>query len=102
MAGIGYEAPVWGASLHVTYTAEQTRVDRTAGVNFVPPSWTTADLTAWVKPHPSLEIAAGVFNLADEKYWLWSDVRGLVNLSTGIDRYTQPGRNYGINARWTF
>lgn len=102
VAGIGYEAPAWGAALHATHTAKQTRVDRTAGVTFVPPAWTTADITAWVKPLPSLEIAAGVFNLTDEKYWMWSDVRGLANLTVGVDRYTQPGRNYGINARWRF
>jgi hemoglobin/transferrin/lactoferrin receptor protein len=88
--------------LHATHAWEQTRVDRTAGVAFVPPAWTTVDLTAWVKPIPTLEIAAGAFNLGNEKYWLWSDVRGLVNLTTGVDRYTQPGRNYGINARLSF
>lgn len=100
--GVGYERATWGTRLHVTHAWEQTRVDRTAGIGFVPPAWTTVDITAWVKPLPSLEIAAGAFNLTDEKYWLWSDVRGLVNLSIGIDRYTQPGRNYGINARWSF
>lgn len=102
VAGIGYETATWGAALHVTHSREQTRIDRTAAVNFVPPAWTTADLTAWVKPLPSLEIAAGVFNIADRKYWLWPDVRGLGNVTTGFDRYTQPGRNAGINARWSF
>jgi hemoglobin/transferrin/lactoferrin receptor protein len=102
VAGVGYERAAWGARLHVTHAWEQTRVDRTAGVAFVPPAWTTVDITAWLRPLPTLELAAGAFNLTDEKYWLWSDVRGLVNLSTGIDRYTQPGRNYGINARWSF
>jgi hemoglobin/transferrin/lactoferrin receptor protein len=102
VAGVGFEAAGWGSALHVTHSAEQTRVDRSAGVNFVPPAWTTVDFTAWVRPLPSLEIAAGVFNLTDRKYWLWSDVRGLTNVTTGFDRYTQPGRNYGINARWSF
>jgi hemoglobin/transferrin/lactoferrin receptor protein len=102
VAGIGYEAAKWGAIVHATHAREQTRVDRAAGVGFVPPAWTTVDLTAWVKVLPSLEVAAGLFNLTDEKYWLWSDVRGLVNVGTAIDRYTQPGRNYGVNARWTF
>ncbi len=102
VAGVGYESARWGAALHVTHSWEQTRVDRSVGVRFVPPAWTTVDLTAWVKPLPSLEIAAGVFNLADERYWLWSDVRGLTNVTAGFDRYTQPGRNYGINARWRF
>jgi len=102
VAGIGYEAPRWGAALHVTHSRAPTRVDRTVGLNFVPPGWTTADLTAWWKPLPALEIAAGAFNLAHRKYWLWSDVRNLTNITAGFDRYTQPGRNYGVNARWSF
>ena len=102
VAGVGYEAPRWGAAVHLTHSRAPTRVDRTVGLNFVPPGWTTADLTAWWKPLPSLEVAAGAFNLADRKYWLWSDVRNLTNITAGFDRYTQPGRNYGVNARWSF
>ena len=68
----------------------------------MPPAWTTADVTVWLRPVPSLEVAAGIFNLTDQKYWLWSDVRGLTNVTTGFDRYTQPGRNFGMNARWSF
>ncbi len=103
VAGVGHETATWGAMLHVTHAWEQTRVDPTSGVRFVPPAWTTVDLTAWFKPWRSLEIAAGLFNLTDEKYWLWSDVRGITNLpAASYDRYTQPGRNYGVNARWTF
>jgi hemoglobin/transferrin/lactoferrin receptor protein len=102
VAGMGYEGVWWGAALHVTHSWEQTRVDLSTGIHFVPPAWTTTDLTAWVKPLPSLEIAAGVFNLADRKYWQWSDVRGLTTVTSGFDRYTQPGRNVGVNARWSF
>jgi hemoglobin/transferrin/lactoferrin receptor protein len=102
VAGLGYEATRWGTALHVTHAREQTRVDRSVGLSFVPPAWTTVDLTVWVKPVPSLEIAAGVFNIADRKYWLWPDVRGLTNVTAGFDRYTQPGRNFGANARWSF
>ena len=44
----------------------------------------------------------GVYNLTDRKYWLWSDVRGVLNPGASIDRYTQPGRNYAIQAKVTF
>jgi len=50
---------------------------------------------------PSLEIAARV-HIADRNYWLWPDVRGLTNVTAGFDRYTQPGRIFGANARWSF
>jgi hemoglobin/transferrin/lactoferrin receptor protein len=102
VAGVAFEAARWGAALHVTHTREQTRVDPGARLNFVPPAWTTVDLTAWMSPLPSLEISAGLFNVTDRKYWLWSDVRGLTNVTAGFDRYSQPGRNFGVNARWIF
>ena len=57
----------------------------------------------WRDADDRYNLVVGVSNLTDEKYWLWSDVRGLTNLpAASIDRYTQPGRNYGVNARWTF
>jgi hemoglobin/transferrin/lactoferrin receptor protein len=102
VAGVGYETPRWGAALHATHAWKKSRVDGTLGVSFLPPAWTTVDLTAWFRPLPSLEIAAGLFNVTDEKYWLWSDVRGLTGVTAGIDRYTQPGRNFGVNGRWSF
>ncbi|MBK8324486.1 MAG: hypothetical protein IPL06_17700 [Betaproteobacteria bacterium] len=33
----------------------------------------------------------GLYNLSDEKYWLWNDVRGLTGVTASFDRYTQPG-----------
>ena len=100
--GVAYDEARWGAALHLTHAAEPSRVDRSVGVNFIPPAWTTADLTAWFKPTPRLEIAMGVFNVGDKKYWLWNDVRGLTGVTGAFDRYTQPGRNAGINARYAF
>ncbi len=102
VAGVGYDDSRWGAALHVTHAREPSRVDRTTGVAFVPPAWTTVDLTAWFKPLPTLEIAVGLFNLTDRKYWLWNDVRGLTGVTGAIDRYTQPGRNAGLSLRYGF
>lgn len=45
---------------------------------------------------------AGVFNLTDEKYWEWSDVRGLSPASTTLDRYTAPGINFGASVTMQF
>jgi hemoglobin/transferrin/lactoferrin receptor protein len=64
---------------------------------FVPGQYTTADLTGWVAIGDVAVIRAGVFNLTDEKYWNWSDVRGLSNTSVVRDAYTPPGRNYGVS-----
>jgi hemoglobin/transferrin/lactoferrin receptor protein len=100
--GLGYDAARWGAAMHVTHAKSPSRVDRSTGLPFVPPAWTTVDLTAWFKPVPALEIAVGVFNAGDRKYWLWNDVRGLSATAGAFDRYTQPGRNAGISARYAF
>ncbi len=102
VVGVGHETPRWGGVLHATHAWRPSRVDRTSGLNFVPLAWTTVDLTAWFRPTASLEIAVGLFNLTDEKYWLWNDVRGLTGVTGAFDRYTQPGRNAGVNVRYTF
>ena len=47
-------------------------------------------------------LRAGVFNVFDEKYAWWSDVRGLSRPAVGaspgtLDAFTQPGRNVGVS-----
>ncbi|WGM37597.1 TonB-dependent hemoglobin/transferrin/lactoferrin family receptor [Caulobacter sp. NIBR1757] len=64
---------------------------------FIPGQYTTADLTGWVAIGDVAVIRAGVFNLTDEKYWNWSDVRGVASTSLVKDAYTPPGRNYGVS-----
>ena len=44
-----------------------------------------------------LTTGTGAFNVLDETYGWWSDVRGLSAASTVKDAYTQPGRNFGVS-----
>ncbi len=52
---------------------------------------------------------AGVFNLTDRKYFLWSDLQGVgggtsplaVNAAT-LDRFSQPGRNARVTLKYQF
>jgi len=44
----------------------------------------------------------GVFNLTDETYAWWSDVRGLTGMPAARDAYTQPGRNYSASISYRF
>lgn len=69
---------------------------------FMPPSFTVADLTAWWAATEAVTVRAGVFNLTDEKYWWWSDARGLADSSTVKDAYSQPGRNYSVSLALKF
>lgn len=91
-----------GVQLHVTHVAQKKRIDAGAGSLFATPAFTLADLTGHVELGRSATLYAGVWNLFDRKHWLWSDVRGVVNPGASIDRYTQPGRNFGVRVRVDF
>jgi hemoglobin/transferrin/lactoferrin receptor protein len=50
-----------------------------------------------------LKLRAGLFNLTNETYALWSDVRGLRTQDAGIlDAFTRPGRNLSVSASYRF
>jgi hemoglobin/transferrin/lactoferrin receptor protein len=88
--------------LHVTHVAKKTRIDQSAGSFFATPAFTVVDLTGHLAVGRHFTLTAGIFNLFDRKYWLWSDVRGIPNPGGSIDRYTQPGRNYGLHLKANF
>lgn len=102
VAGLAWQASRGGAELHVTHAARKTRIDSSAGTLFATPSYTIADLTGFVNLGRHVTFHAGVFNLFDRKYWLWSDVRGILNPGVSIDRYTQPGRTFAAQVKVSF
>jgi hemoglobin/transferrin/lactoferrin receptor protein len=62
----------------------------------VPDAFTVLDATAYWNITDEVRINAGAFNLSDEKYAWWNDVRGVSATSPSVDAYTQPGRNYAV------
>ena len=50
----------------------------------------------------NLKARAGIFNLTDETYSYWQEVRGLSATSTVADAYTRPGRNASISLSFQF
>lgn len=64
---------------------------------FTPPDFTIVDLTAYWALTDMATLRLAVFNLLDEKYWWWGDVRGLAATSAVVDAYTQPGRNFSAS-----
>jgi hemoglobin/transferrin/lactoferrin receptor protein len=104
VAGVAWSpAPrAWGGELIVTHAARKTRIDASAGVLAPTPSYTVADFTAFARIGPHVEVHAGVFNLFDRKYWLWSDVKGVPNAGASFERYTQPGRNASASVKVRF
>ncbi|TCN83004.1 TonB-dependent hemoglobin/transferrin/lactoferrin family receptor [Vibrio crassostreae] len=106
--GLNYDAPNqnWGTSLKLNYTASKSGSD----INFEDesggnadqaelPSATVVDLTAYYKPMKDLTIRGGVFNLTNEEYYRWNDIRGDDEL---YKENSQAERNYGISAKYEF
>ena len=92
----------FGGELHVTHAWRKTRIDTTGGALYPTPAYTTIDLLAHAQVHRQVSVDAGLFNAGDEKYWLWSDVRGIVNPGASIDRYSAAGRTFAARVKVVF
>ncbi|MGF1825307.1 TonB-dependent hemoglobin/transferrin/lactoferrin family receptor [Vibrio splendidus] len=105
VVGFNYDAPsaLWGTSLNISYTAGKKSSDiNSAGLKdeILPTdSATVVDLTAYYLPMKDLTLRAGLFNVTDEEYYSWNDVRGF---SQEDKDYTQAGRNWSITAKYEF
>lgn len=110
IAGLGYRAPSgrFGGELILTHNARKgaNELERAANGSdlFVRPDASTIlDLTAFYAVTERLKLRAGLFNLTDETYALWSDVRGLSVADARIaDAFTRPGRNLSLSASYRF
>ncbi|MEH0198088.1 TonB-dependent hemoglobin/transferrin/lactoferrin family receptor [Caulobacter sp. CCNWLY153] len=107
-AGLSYRDPAgrFGGQFSVMHVQKKSfdslGVTCTGGC-FAPPAFTTADVTAYWNVTDAVTLRGGVFNLTDEKYWWWSDVRGQSAAASAtvpaviVDGYTAPGRNYSVS-----
>jgi hemoglobin/transferrin/lactoferrin receptor protein len=107
VAGLGYRDPQgrFGGELIVTHNSRKP-LDETEGTCaaecFRPGAFTILDATAFVRLADTLTLRVGVFNITDQKYAYWSDIRGLAATSTVTDAYTRPGRNFSASASFRF
>ncbi|MDP0492606.1 MAG: TonB-dependent hemoglobin/transferrin/lactoferrin family receptor [Verrucomicrobiota bacterium JB023] len=110
VAYLGYDHgdEQWGGRLSATYSAAKDATDIAADedTSLLPSdSWFTLDLTAYYALSDSIRLRAGVSNLLDEEYILWSTARrgtghGGANLPTSF--YSQPGRAFFISCDLEF
>ncbi|WP_252178093.1 TonB-dependent hemoglobin/transferrin/lactoferrin family receptor [Endozoicomonas sp. 4G] len=111
--GLAYDAPSdnWGGELMWTLVAAKDKNDisnsdiasdesEAGGEQFATPGYGIVDMTAYYKPIKDVTLTAGMFNITDKKYWKWDDVRGLPTTYEGLNRYTQPGRNFAVSVKW--
>ncbi|WP_228766478.1 TonB-dependent hemoglobin/transferrin/lactoferrin family receptor [Pelagerythrobacter aerophilus] len=107
VAGLGYREPAgrFGAELIATHHVRKS-LDDAEGVCstecYRPGAFTILDATAFVALTDAIKLRAGVFNLTDETYAYWSDVRGLGADAPAIDAYTRPGRNASVSLSFRF
>lgn len=97
VTGVGYREPAGRFGGQLTYTHSDRKPLHKAGGSYRPPAFGLVDLTAYWSPVEFATLRAGAFNLLDEDYSWWSDVRGLSPTSPTIDAYTQPGRNFSVS-----
>jgi hemoglobin/transferrin/lactoferrin receptor protein len=110
VAGLGYRAPSGrlGGELILTHNTRKSADELERAPDgtdlFVRPDGSTIiDLTAFYAVTDRLKLRAGLFNLTNETYTLWSDVRGLRVASANIaDAFTRPGRNVSLSASYRF
>lgn len=69
---------------------------------YIPKGYVVADLSVWWDITKQWQLNAALNNLADVKYALWTDLRGLPANTTLADAYTQPGRNASVSVRYQF
>ncbi len=113
--GLSYRDPGgrFGGQLILTGSAQKSPYDirqNTQGLIcpgspaclFSPESFTLLDATAFWNITDNAALRVGVFNITDETYTWWSDVRGLTAGSTVLDAYTQPGRNASVSLTLRF
>ena len=108
VAGVSYRADGdrWGGEVTATHSdgkaASRVSTAACTGACFTPHPFTTLDVTAHWRVTDQITARAGVFNLGDQKYWWWNDVRGLTASAGSRDAYTQPGRNASVSLAYAF
>ncbi len=97
--GVSYDSTnQWGTTINLTYTSKKKESD-IDGDDLPIDAATVVDITAYYKPINDLTLRAGIFNVTDEEYYNWNDVRGL---SAEDKDLTQAKRNFSLTAKYEF
>jgi hemoglobin/transferrin/lactoferrin receptor protein len=101
MSGLRYTNKKFGVELRNTFVGAKSSISETMPTQFRPPQYNTIDLIGWVNVAPHAKVTLGLYNLTNEKYWVWQDVRGIdstgnapsgaTSLVNQVDLFTQPG-----------
>ena len=102
IVGVRYETALWDLRLNATHHAAKKTSDigqqlATLPLQFAVPASTTFDLSGQWRFSKSTRLNASIVNLTNQKYWNWSDVRGVASNAVALDAYTQPGRKFNVS-----
>lgn len=97
----------WGLQTVATYVGQARADDPDPDFRLIRPDpYFLVDLLGYVRFAPNVTLNVGLFNLFDEEYQIYSDVRQLnANSDRDLqifDRLTQPGRNISAYLVWEF
>ena len=99
--GLRYEKTgMYGGQLMGTFVERKRRNPDVT--KYTPGSYQTFDVMGWYNFNKNASVNVGVFNLFDEKYFQWADVRTVAANSSIIEAYSQPGRNFSASFRYQF
>ncbi len=103
VAGLRYDhsGGDWGGQIIATHAARKAASDADPG-DFRPDAFTILDVTAYWHVTERATLRGGIFNVTDETYWWWSDVRGNAAGAPTLDAYTQPGVNFSASLSYRF
>ncbi|MFS8902159.1 TonB-dependent hemoglobin/transferrin/lactoferrin family receptor [Synechococcus sp. H60.2] len=105
--GLHYDDPsqVWGARLVATLVADPRDPQREVvrpnpnappQIPFMPSGYTVVDLLGYYNLDDNWQLNFGVFNLFDERYFLYSETRTLF-VGPEVERRAQPGRHVALS-----
>lgn len=121
--GLRYQSATqrWSVTGNVTHAEAKELKDATLSEtsdfftslvpDYLSDAYTVLDLFGDINITKDLRLNAGVYNVFDEKYYLWPRVRfaneGTTTLygyvtGDGIGRYSEPGRNFRVSLAWQF
>ncbi|MEZ5938989.1 MAG: TonB-dependent hemoglobin/transferrin/lactoferrin family receptor, partial [Hyphomonadaceae bacterium] len=103
VTGLTFDDPQgrFGGQLIATFVDGKDLRDVSSPALFRPPSFALLDLTAYWNVTDMLALRVGAFNLTDETYWWWGDVRGVTDTSV-VNAYSQPGRNFSASLTFRY
>jgi hemoglobin/transferrin/lactoferrin receptor protein len=104
LLSLAYESAsgAWLGELVTTAVAAKREVDRSRADLYRTGSYVTLDLLGQANLGHGLTLDAGLFNLTNQAYIEWADVRGRPVGDPLIPYYTRPGRNVSVTLHWRY